>query len=259
MHTVCASVLDGSDPNCIPYNPFQIGGVTPEALNYLQVPGLQQGKIEQEVYSAAVTGDLGAYGIQSPLASESIKVAFGAEKRFDRLRNVTDDPTASFLLSGTGGPTIGLSGSTKVFDLFTEFRVPLVQDRPFADQLGMELAYRRSDYDPVTTDTYKIGLDWAPVQDVRFRAQLSARDSRAECRGAVHGAGLQPVRPAGRPVRCGPRSGRQAQRRTQACLAYGRRGPLRAPGLDSPAGQYNFLQGGNLELQPESRTRTPTV
>ena len=34
----------------------------------------------------------------------------------------------------------------------------------------MELAYRHSDYDPITTDTYKVGLDWAPMQDVRFRA-----------------------------------------------------------------------------------------
>ena len=78
--------------------------MTPEALNYLQVPGLQQGKIEQEVYSAAVTGDLGAYGIQSPLASESIKVAFGVEKRFDRLQNVTDDPTASVPAVRNGRP-----------------------------------------------------------------------------------------------------------------------------------------------------------
>ena len=97
-------------------------------------------------------------------------MAFGVEKRLDRLKNVTDDPTSQFLLSGTGGATIGISGSTKVLDLFTELRVPLVQDKPFADQLGLELAYRNSDYDPVTTDTYKIGLDWAPVQDVRFRA-----------------------------------------------------------------------------------------
>jgi outer membrane receptor protein involved in Fe transport len=28
-------------------------------------------------------------------------------------------------------------------------------------------------------------------------------------------------------------------------------GQLRSPGLDSPAGQYNFLQGGNTELIPE--------
>ncbi len=83
---------------------------------------------------------------------------------------MTDDPTSQDLLSGAGGATIGISGSTKVLDLFTELRVPLVQDAPFADQLGLELAYRHSDYDPVTTDTYKIGVDWAPVQDVRFRA-----------------------------------------------------------------------------------------
>src|SRR5262249_10630761 len=31
----CASVLDGSDPNCVPYDIFHTGGVTPAALNYL--------------------------------------------------------------------------------------------------------------------------------------------------------------------------------------------------------------------------------
>ena len=54
--------------------------MTPAALNYIQVPGLQQGKIEQEIYSASVTGDLGAYGIKCRGRRESIKVAFGVEK-----------------------------------------------------------------------------------------------------------------------------------------------------------------------------------
>src|SRR5262249_6956590 len=36
---VCQSVLDGTDPNCVPYNIFQQGGVTQAALNYLQTPG----------------------------------------------------------------------------------------------------------------------------------------------------------------------------------------------------------------------------
>ena len=43
----CTSVVDGSDPNCVPYNIFQIGGVTQDALDYLQAPGLQQGTIDQ--------------------------------------------------------------------------------------------------------------------------------------------------------------------------------------------------------------------
>ena len=58
--------------------PIPIGGVTPEALDYLQVPGLQQGRSNRRS-TTAVTGDLGGYGIKSPLASDSIQVAFGAE------------------------------------------------------------------------------------------------------------------------------------------------------------------------------------
>ena len=164
---------------------------------------------------------------------------------------MTNDPTASFLLSGTGGPTIGLSGSTKVFDLFTEFRVPLVQDRPFADQLGMELAYRRSDYDPVTTDTYKIGMDWAPVQDVRFRAsyQRAIRAPNVVELFTAQGFNLfdLPGDPCGADL-----AGTAAAASDQACLDTGVGANLRAPVLDSPAGQYNFLQGGNLDLQPET-------
>ena len=250
----CASFIDGSDPNCVPWNPFQIGGVTPEALGYLQVPGLQQGKITQEIYTASVTGDLGAYGIQSPLASESIKVAFGVEKRFDTLKNVTDDPTSQFLLSGTGGPTIGIAGSTKVLDLFTEVRLPLVQDRAFADQLGMELAYRRSDYDPITTDTYKIGMDWAPIQDVRFRAsyQRAVRAPNVVELFTAQGFNLfdLPGDPCGAEL-----AGTPGAASDQACLDTGvPLAFLRSASLDSPAGQYNFLQGAAVPngLVPET-------
>ncbi|HET9446166.1 MAG TPA: TonB-dependent receptor [Steroidobacteraceae bacterium] len=263
-NTVCRSVVDGTDPNCIPWNPFSIGGVTPEALAYVQVPGLQQGKIEQEVYSGTVTGDLGAYGIQSPLASESIKVAFGVEKRLDRLTNVTDDPTSQNLLSGAGGATIGIDGSTKVLDVFTEVRLPLVQDRTMADQLGMELAYRYSDYDPLTTDTYKVGLDWAPVQDVRFRAsyQRAVRAPNVVELFTAQGFNLfdLPGDPCGADL-----IGTPGEASREACLANGVPAEVfdRPDGddagtqpdgrqrLDSPAGQYNFLQGGSLDLVPE--------
>ncbi len=248
-----------------PWNPFSIGGVTPEALAYVQVPGLQQGKIEQEIYSAAVTGDLGGYGIQSPWASESIKVAFGVEKRLDRLQNVTDDPSSQALLSGSGGATIGIDGSTKVLDLFTEVRLPLVQDAPFADQLGMELAYRYSDYDPITTDTYKVGLDWAPIQDVRFRAsyQRAIRAPNVVELFTAQGFNLfdLPGDPCGADL-----IGTAGEASRDACLANGVPAEVfdRPDGtdvgtqpdgrqrLDSPAGQYNFLQGGVQDLVPET-------
>jgi iron complex outermembrane recepter protein len=252
---VCRSVLDGTDPNCRPYNPFQNGGVTADALNYLQVPGLQQGKIEQEIYAGSVTGDLGAYGVKSPFAQEGIKVALGAEKRIDRLKNVTDDPTSQFLLSGAGGPTIGLSGSTKVLDLFTELRVPLVQDAPFADQLGLELAYRYSDYDPITTDTYKVGADWAPVQDVRFRGsyQRAVRAANVVELFTSQGAGLfdLPGDPCGTAL-----IGTAGEASREACIASGVPAavfddPARRSRLDSPANQFNLLAGGDPNLKPE--------
>ena len=34
----CQSVVDGSDPNCVPWNIFKSGGVTPAALKYISVP-----------------------------------------------------------------------------------------------------------------------------------------------------------------------------------------------------------------------------
>jgi iron complex outermembrane receptor protein len=262
--TVCRSVVDGTDPNCVPWNPFTIGGVTPESLAYVQVPGLQQGKIEQEVYSGTITGDLGAYGIKSPFASESIKVAFGVESRRDNLKNVTDDPTSQDLLSGAGGATIGISGATDVLDLFTELRVPLVQDVTFADQLGLELAYRYSDYDPLTTDTYKVGVDWAPVQDVRFRASYQ-RAIRApnvvelftaqgfnlfDLNGDPCGWNLNTPDPDNDdPTSTAPVDPALAQ----ACIADGvPAGTVGRKVLDSPAGQYNFLQGGVPDLVPET-------
>ena len=63
---VCMSALDGTDPACVPYNIFQIGGVTQGALDYLQVPGLQQGTIDQTIYQGIITGDLANIGVKSP-------------------------------------------------------------------------------------------------------------------------------------------------------------------------------------------------
>src|SRR5690606_15082108 len=126
----CRSVVDGTDPDCVPYNVFDPNGITPAALNYLQAPGIQTGTIDQEIYVGQVTGDL---GWTIPSATESIKVAAGAEYRRDSLVNTVDAMQSQALLSGSGGATIGISGSTKVVDLFGEVHVPLVQDKPGFD------------------------------------------------------------------------------------------------------------------------------
>jgi iron complex outermembrane recepter protein len=252
---VCRSVVDGSDPNCVPYNVFQQGSITPEQLSYIQAPGLQIGTIDQNIIQGVVTGDLGTIGAKLPWADESIKVAFGVENRNEHLQNTPDDLQAQALLSGSGGATIGIEGTINVNDVFAEMSIPLVQGKPFAEQLSFDTAYRYSDYSSgTTTDTYKFGMDWAPVEDVRFRAsfQRAVRAPNIIELFTAQGFNLfdLPGDPCGSTVQNGddpPTASREE------CLASGvPANQFGSENLDSPAGQYQFNQGGNTALEPET-------
>ncbi|HKU15138.1 MAG TPA: TonB-dependent receptor [Steroidobacteraceae bacterium] len=250
---VCQSVLDGSDPSCVPYNPFGVGGVTPEALAYLQVPAVQSGVIDQNVITGVVTGDLETIGAKLPWAEESIKVAFGVENRRDKLQNVTDYLLTNGLLGGAGGPTIGIKGSTNVNDVFMEASVPIAQGRPGIEQLSFDTAYRYSDYSSgTTTDTYKFGVDYAPLQDVRFRASFQRAVRAPNIVELFTAQGLNLFDIDGDP--CGAALANKAGAAPrQACLDTGvPDSALRSPALDSPAGQYNVMEGGETSLKPET-------
>jgi iron complex outermembrane receptor protein len=251
----CRSVVDGSDTGCVPYNVFQSGGVNAAALNYIQAPGIQTGTIDQNVIQGVITGDLGTIGAKLPWADESIKVAFGVENRRDKLTNTPDDLQAQDQLSGAGGATIGISGSTNVNDVFMEASIPLVQGKTGAQQLQLDTAYRYSDYSSgITTDTYKFGMEWAPVEDVRFRAsfQRAVRAPNIVELFTAQGFNLfdMPGDPCGATVQNG--TGVKNASRDE-CLATGV--PDRqfaSDNLDSPAGQYQRRQGGSTTLKPES-------
>ncbi len=198
----CRSVVDGTDLNCVPWNPFAPNSVTPDQLNYLQAKGLQVGRLNQEIYNGVINGDLGAYGVRTPWASDGVQVVFGAEYRRDEVDNKVDALQEAGQLAGSGGATIGISGSTKVEELFMEARVPLAQDQIGMESLSFDTAYRYSDYgDGVQTDTYKAGLEWAPDRGRPLAWQLSARRPCRQHHRAVLFPVLQPVRRAGRSLR----------------------------------------------------------
>jgi iron complex outermembrane receptor protein len=246
----CQSVIDGTDPNCVPWNPFQPGGVDQGQLDYLQANGLQIGRIDQEIYNAVVNGDLGVYGIKSPLASDGIQLVFGTEWRRDTLRNSVDSLQEQDQLSGAGGAVIGISGGTQVEELFMEARVPIAQDRAGMESLSFDTAYRYSDYgDGVQTDTYKFGLEWAPIQDVRVRGSYQKAVRAANIVELFTAQGLNLFDAPGDP--CGA-AARDPEASDAECIASGvPAGLVGAPSLDSPAAQYYFRQGGNQELAPE--------
>jgi outer membrane receptor protein involved in Fe transport len=247
----CQSVIDGTDPACVPWNVFTPGGVTPDQLAYLQAAGLQIGRINQEIYNGVITGDLGAYGVKLPTASDGIQLVFGTEYRRDSLSNTVDAIQEKGGLGGSGGPTIGISGATIAKEAFMEARVPIAQDQPFAESLSFDTAYRYSDYNTgQQTNTYKFGLEWAPVADVRLRGSYQRAVRAANIVELFTAQGFNLFDAPGDP--CGAQA-RDPTASDAECIATGVPANLvGAPSLDSPAGQYNFLQGGNPDLIPET-------
>jgi outer membrane receptor protein involved in Fe transport len=245
---VCRSALNGTDANCVPWNIWTLGGVTPESLNYLQTPGFQRGDTDQTVVNATVSSDLGNYGVKLPTAKNGIGIAFGAEYRQEGLDFDVDTAFSTGDLAGQGGPTLPVSGSYNTIDLFVEARVPLLQDIFLAQDVTVTGSYRYSDYSTdVSTDTYGIGLDWAIIDDVKFRGsyQRAVRAPNVIELFSAAGLGLFDMSRD-------PCSGPTPTATLEQCRRTGLADGLYGTDLNSSAGQYNAIFGGNLDLDPET-------
>ena len=238
-----------SGPPCVPYNLFQPGGVTQAALAYLNTPGIETGRISQTDVMANLTGDLGKYGLKLPTADSGLQLNIGVEYRDVRDSVLPDAELQTGDLSGTGGPVTPVSGGVISREAFAEARLPIMADQPFAKSLDFETGYRYSDYNlGFKTNTYKFGVDWAPVQDIRVRGSF-ARAVRAPnvvelfapASVGLDGSytadpcsGSKPVYSAAQCARTGVTPGE-----------YGNIAP-------NSAAQYNGLLGGNQDLKPET-------
>ena len=159
---------------CVPYNIFQDGQVTAAALAYLDIQGTSRGSIAERIVEGTITGDLGDYGVKSPWASDGVGVAFGFHTRRDHLEYQPDAAQLSGDLSGSGGANTPIDNSLRVTEVFAEARVPLIQDKPFADDITAELGFRHSDYSTgINAETWKIGLSWAPTPDFKLRGSYN--------------------------------------------------------------------------------------
>ena len=246
----CASALDGTDANCVPYDIFHTGGVTRAALDYLQTPGLQNGYTDQSVVGLHVTSDLGsAYGWKSPYANDGVGVAFGIERRVEKLSLTTDQAFTTFDLAGQGGPVIGLSGQYTVIEPFVEVRVPLIEEKPWAYLLNVSGSYRYSNYYTLsqTTNSFGLGAQWAPVKGYMARGSYQQASRAPNVIELFTAQGFNLFSFSADP--CGP----TGTATLAQCLRTGLlASQYKAPILDNPAGQGNYLQGGNQNLTPET-------
>jgi iron complex outermembrane receptor protein len=245
---VCQSVIDGSDPACVPYNIFQEGQVTSAALNYLQVPSYTGGNASERVVNLTFGGDLSPYGVKSPLANDGVGVAFGGEYRREHVDFHSDFVGAAGLLNGAGGAAPPIDKSFDLYELFGEARIPIAQDQPWAKQLQMELAYRYSDYSfGQSTNTYKVGGDWTPIEGYRVRASYQ-RAIRAPNIVELY-ASPNHVLDGTTDLCAGAAIG---SARNTRCAAVFKLTPAQVLAIEpNPANQYYGQTSGNSNLVPE--------
>jgi len=239
---------------CVPYNIWASGKVTPQMLEYLQTPGFQKGFTSQSVIGANFGTNLGDYGWTMPGATEGIGFNFGFEHRTEKLERNVDTAFATGDLAGQGGPTQNVGGEYSVKDFFAETRIPLLAKQPFADDLSLNASYRRSDYNTgYKTNSYGLGIEWAPTQMAKVRASYQKAVRAANVVEMFTPVGLGLYDNDEDPCAGATPSATLAQcARTGVTAAqYGR---IR----DNAAGQYNALFGGNPNLKPEN-AKTYTV
>lgn len=259
----CRSVLDGTDPNCVPYDIFQLNGVSQAAVDYLSTPGFMRGNVEQKIFNASVTGLLGEYGVKTPWADTGLGINVGFEYRKDSLRLDTDTAFTTGDLSGQGGATVSTAGSFDVKEFFVEGRMPLVEDS-FIYALSVEGGYRYSKYqvsggDSFSTDTYKFGLDFAPVRDIRFRGSYN-RAVRAPNIQELFAPNIVALNGNSDPCTgastnpTDPTAGTVNGFTFAQCALTGVTAAQFGRLAGNPAGQYNGLIGGVATLEPEIAT-----
>lgn len=162
-----------SGGQCVPWNIFATGGVTPAAIDYLSTPGTALGNNSEQVAHVDVTGELGKYGLQTPWANDGAAVNFGYEHRMDSVTFDPDGAEKSGDLAGFSGALVHINEHYDINEGFVELRLPIAHARPGVYDLTTDVGYRYSDYNTTgTTNTYKFEVQYAPIRDARLRFSL---------------------------------------------------------------------------------------
>jgi iron complex outermembrane receptor protein len=150
-------------PGCVITDIFGQNKLSAAAVKFLRTDTHQINTYEERRLSAFVRGD----AFQLPAGPVSTVV--GYEYRESRAALDVDAAQSSANIYGFNAIQ-NQKGSVVVQEIYGEVGVPLVKDLPFAKYIGIEGGYRYSDYDTIgTTETYKVGGEWAVVDWLKFR------------------------------------------------------------------------------------------
>lgn len=236
-------VCRGGQSGCVPWNIFNPAiPISQAALDYISVPSELMAYADEDIWTSFVSGDLTHYGVKLPTADDGLKVVFGTEYRRE---TATRQPDNEYVSGDEGNVTVApFSGGYHVWEGFTEERLPLANNLPGIKSLDVEAGYRYSSYSSgFDTNTYKIGLTWSPISDVRVRASFN-RAVRVPNVAELYDPDVIEL-DAGTDL-CASKNANPT-----ACALTNGGKAISIPTPSSPAGQYNGLLGGNPNLKPE--------
>lgn len=236
---VCRSA-DARAAGCQPLNIFGSDAATTDAIGYFTHDPVTLTTNTQVAAGAQLSGNV------FDMPGGSVKFASGVEYRRETI-DVSVDPLAQQgkLLFPHGGP---IKANFDVKEVFGEVVVPLLKGHPLAETLELDGALRYSDYsNGVHSTTWKAGLIYAPVSDIRIRVTRS-RSVRAPNLNELYTPGVGSIGVFEDP--CSVNLVNATQYRAANCVAQGAPSGLHD---DSWAfGNKVIVNRGNADLEPET-------
>jgi iron complex outermembrane receptor protein len=179
---ICRSVLiaralgpsaPDADSDCVPWDVFATGQVTPQSIAYLTIPPSMRGSFKEQVGNANATVQLDRWGIGSPWSDEASAINAGAEYRKDAIQFDPGEFSRIGDIAGFGEEVFPIRSSIETKEIFGEARIPLVTDelvQRLAFEGGVRKSWYRNSRSKFSSDAYKLALDLTVLSGLRFRA-----------------------------------------------------------------------------------------
>jgi iron complex outermembrane receptor protein len=190
---VCRAALaaPGAFPGCVPLDLFGASAPSQAAIGYVEGTTSWTARNSLDDFGANISGTV-FNGWAGPL-----KIAVGGEYRLQALDLTTSVPDLTFnpqnlRVGGVTGTTIppgnlkwfketlsSAKGANSVEEADVELNLPLASQLPLMEYLALDAGYRFTSYSTSgRTDTWKLGLEWQMLDDLRLRGARS-QDIRA--------------------------------------------------------------------------------